>query len=104
MLAAVNLALERDARERSERARLRELRERLGALSERETQVLSHVVRGRMNKEIAADLNINLRTVKLHRTHITRKLKVRSVAELTRFADEARLFQTPKNDRDDRLA
>jgi FixJ family two-component response regulator len=104
LLAAVNLALERDARERSERARLRELRERLGALSERETQVLSHVVRGRMNKEIAADLNINLRTVKLHRTHITRKLKVRSVAELTRFADEARLFQTPKNDRDDRLA
>jgi FixJ family two-component response regulator len=104
LLAAVNLALERDARERSERVRLRELRERLDALSERETQVLSHVVRGRMNKEIAADLDINLRTVKLHRTNITRKLKVRSVAELTRFADEAGLFQTLKNDRVDRPA
>jgi FixJ family two-component response regulator len=104
LLAAVNLALERDARERLERDRLRELRERLDALSERETQVLSHVVRGRMNKEIAADLDINLRTVKLHRTNITRKLKVRSVAELTRFADEAGLFQTLKNHRVDRPA
>ena len=63
-------------------------------LSERELEVLSHVVRGKMNKEIAADLNINERTVKLHRTNITRKLKVQSVAELTRLADEARLFKS----------
>jgi len=59
-------------------------------------EVLGHVVRGRMNKEIAADLDINLRTVKLHRTNITRKLKVQSVAELTRLADEAGLFRAPK--------
>jgi len=94
LLATVGLALERDSRERLERARLRDLRGRFETLSERETQVLGHVVRGRMNKEIAADLNINLRTVKLHRTSITRKLKMRSVAELTRFAAEAGFFQT----------
>jgi FixJ family two-component response regulator len=47
-----------------------------------------------MNKEIAADLNINERTVKLHRTNLTRKLKVQSVAELTRLVDEAGLFKT----------
>ena len=48
-----------------------------------------------MNKEIAADLNINLRTVKLHRTNITRKLNVQSVAELTRLVDETGLFKAP---------
>lgn len=92
LLAAIERALDRDKIERKERGRLHELRHRFDDLSERELEVLSHVVRGKMNKEIAADLNINERTVKLHRTNITRKLKVHSVAELTRLADEARLF------------
>ncbi len=96
LLAAVERALERDARERRQRLRQRELSTRLGELSAREKEVLSHVVRGKMNKEIAADLNINLRTVKLHRTNITRKLNVQSVAELTRLADETGLFAAPK--------
>jgi FixJ family two-component response regulator len=99
LLAAVERAMERDAQERQERVRLRGLRERFAELSEREVEVLGHVVQGKMNKEIADDLNINLRTVKLHRTHITRKLKVQSVAELTRLADEAKLFRTPKDNR-----
>jgi FixJ family two-component response regulator len=94
LLAAVERAMERDRIERQERDRLRDLRHRFDDLSERELEVLSHVVRGKMNKEIAADLNINERTVKLHRTNITRKLKVHSVAELTRLADEARLFKS----------
>ena len=71
---------------------------RFDELSGREKEVLSHVVRGRMNKQIAADLNINLRTVKLHRTNITRKLNVQSVAELTRLVDESGFFQAPEND------
>lgn len=93
LLAAVERALQRDASEREQRGRLRELRSRFKDLSERELEVLGHVVRGKMNKEIAADLNINERTVKLHRTNITRKLNVHSVAELTRLADEAGLFK-----------
>lgn len=96
LLAAVERALEREARERRQRARQRELRGRFGELSGRELEVLGQVVRGKMNKEIAADLNINLRTVKLHRTNITRKLNVSSVAELTRLADEAGLFGAPE--------
>ena len=96
LLEAIGRALERDRQERETRARQRDLRGQFGELSEREVEVLGHVVRGQMNKEIAADLNINLRTVKLHRTNITRKLKVQSVAELTRLADEAGLFRTPK--------
>ena len=94
LLAAIGRALERDRTERIERSRLHDLRRRMEVLSERELEVLSHVVRGKMNKEIAADLNINERTVKLHRTNITRKLKVHSVAELTSLAAEAGLFKT----------
>jgi FixJ family two-component response regulator len=94
LLAAIERAFEREALERQERGRLRELRERFHDLSEREMEVLGHVIQGKMNKEIAADLNINERTVKLHRTNLTRKLKVQSVAELTRLADEAKMFKT----------
>src|SRR5882724_3493523 len=95
LLEAIERALQRDRQERENRARQQNLHGQFGELSEREMEVLGHVVRGRMNKEIAADLDINLRTVKLHRTNITRKLKVQSVAELTRLADEAGLFRTP---------
>ena len=72
MLSAIERALKRDAQERQERARVQELRRRFGGLSQREKEVLGHVVRGKMNKEIAVELGINLRTVKLHRTNVTR--------------------------------
>ena len=61
-------------------------------LTKREREVLSHVVRGRLNKQIAGDLGIHERTVKLHRTSITTKLRAPSVAELTRLAHEAGLL------------
>ncbi len=93
LLEAVNRALARDARQRAERVRLRELRARFDALTPRERDVLRHVVQGRQNKQIAADLNINERTVKLHRTAITTKLEVRSVAELTRLVQAAGAFE-----------
>jgi FixJ family two-component response regulator len=92
ILGAVQQALARDAQERELRARQRELRARFDTLTKREREVLSHVVQGRLNKQIAGDLNIHERTVKLHRTAITTKLRVQSVAELTRLADEAGLF------------
>jgi len=99
LLAAVERAFDRDAQERHRRERLRDLRRRFDELSERELEVLEQVVQGRMNKLIAADLNINERTVKLHRTNLTRKLGVQSVAELTRLVDEARLFGSPSGNR-----
>jgi FixJ family two-component response regulator len=88
---AVKRALARDAREREARARQSELRARFDALTEREREVLQHVLRGQLNKQIAADLGIHERTVKLHRTAITTKLGVPSVAELSRLAHEAGL-------------
>ncbi|MGD0350204.1 MAG: response regulator [Verrucomicrobiota bacterium] len=91
LLDAVNRALARDARERAARTRVQALRARFDTLTEREREVLQHVIRGQMNKQIAADLGIHERTVKLHRTAITTKLGVPSVAELTRLAQEAGL-------------
>jgi RNA polymerase sigma factor (sigma-70 family) len=92
LLTAVKRALERDLRERAERARRQELHGRLEALSPREREVLALVVQGRLNKEIASELGIHERTVKLHRTAITTKLQVQSVAQLTRLAQEAGLL------------
>ncbi len=88
LLAAVQRALERGARESVQHQRLRELRDRLDQLTPREREVLDLVVRGKMNKEIADALAIHERTVKLHRTSITSKLQVHSVAELTRLVLE----------------
>ena len=93
LLDAVGRALARGAQERGERVRLQALRRRFDALTPRELEVLEHVVRGKMNKQIADDLGINERTVKLHRTNLTRALQVQSVAELTRLVGEAGLFQ-----------
>ena len=92
LLDAVKRALARDAHERQRRARQHEVRARFEALTKRELEVLGHVVQGRLNKQIADDLGIHERTVKLHRTAITTKLRVQSVAELTRLTDEAGLF------------
>jgi FixJ family two-component response regulator len=89
LIDAVTRALRRDAHERAERARLQSLRAPFAALTPRELEVLKHVVRGRLNKQIAYDLSIHERTVKLHRTAITTKLGVHSTAELTKLWMEA---------------
>ena len=98
LLDAVRRALVRGAQERKERGQLEELRGRFDALTPRELEVLEHVVRGKLNKQIAFDLGINERTVKLHRTNLTRRLQVRSVAELTRLVEEAGLFKRGKTE------
>lgn len=85
LIGAVNCALARDESEHGRRTLQREVRTRFATLSDREREVFAGVVRGKMNKEIGSDLGIHERTVKLHRTSITTKLGVQSVAELTRL-------------------
>jgi FixJ family two-component response regulator len=85
LLDAVKRALDRDARERAGRVRLEALRELFVTLTPRERQVLQHVVQGKLNKQIAYDLGIHERTVKLHRTSITTKLGVHSAVELAKL-------------------
>jgi FixJ family two-component response regulator len=93
LIAAVNRALARSEQERARRARQLALRQSFGLLTDREREVLRLVVQGKLNKQIAADLSIHERTVKFHRSNITTKLQVHSVAELTRLVEEAGLFQ-----------
>ena len=97
LLDAVKRALARDARERAERARVQALRARIEALTERDREVLQHVLRGQLNKQIAADLGIDERSVKRHRTTITTKLGVHSVAELTKLWIEAGMLPVAGN-------
>ncbi len=89
LLDAVRRALARDLREWEQRAGQETLQARFDKLSEREREVLSHVLRGRLNKQMADDMRINERTVKLHRSAIMSKVGVRSVAELARLAQDA---------------
>jgi FixJ family two-component response regulator len=93
LLDAVRRALARNARARDERARLRQLRIRFDALTHREREVLAHVLQGKLNKQTAFDLGITERTVKVHRSNAMKKLRVESVAELTRLVQEAGFFK-----------
>ena len=87
LLDAVEAGLARDrARRESERA-LAALRERYDTLSSRERDIMLHVVAGRLNKQIAHDIGIAESTVKVHRTNLMRKMKARSLPELSRMAD-----------------
>jgi FixJ family two-component response regulator len=89
LLAAVRRALERDEMARAAHEQQQRLRQRFTALTQRESQVLRSVVSGKMNKQIAAELGIHERTVKLHRKAIHAKVGARSVAELTTLVREA---------------
>ncbi|HOW68589.1 MAG TPA: response regulator [Verrucomicrobiota bacterium] len=89
LIAAVNGALARDEQAQAERERRESLRRPFALLTDREKEVLEQIAAGELNKQIAADLDIHERTVKLHRTAITTKLGVHSVAELTRMVQEA---------------
>ena len=97
LLDAVARALSRSEREREEGTRRLAQRALFARLTSREQEVLAHVVQGRLNKQIASRLDLHERTVKLHRTHLTVKLGRASVAELTRWAQEAGLL--PELDR-----
>ena len=89
LLAAIERALQRNANERTARARTHDARARLDSLTDREREVMRHVLLGRLNKQTATALGITERSVKRHRASLMRKLEINSIAELTRFALEA---------------
>ena len=67
------------------------LRERFDTLSSREREIMFLVTAGRLNKQIASDIGITESTVKVHRTNLMRKMKARSLPELSRMADILKL-------------
>jgi FixJ family two-component response regulator len=88
LLDAVGAALEKDRTRRAGELRLAELRDRFRTLTARERQVLSLVVAGRLNKQIAGELGVSEMTVKMHRRQVMRKMQAGGVAQLVRLADQ----------------
>ena len=86
LLAAVNMALERDVARREDDRRQEDLQHDFATLTAREREVFAQVSVGRLNKQIAASLSTCERTVKAHRAHVMEKLHVHSVAELVHLA------------------
>jgi FixJ family two-component response regulator len=89
LLAAVEAALERDAAHRRAKDEQADLQRRWATLTPREREVLRHVIAGRLNKQIAAELGTVERTIKLHRANLMAKMKAGSVAELVRLTERA---------------
>jgi FixJ family two-component response regulator len=88
LLDAVGTALEDDRTRRAGETRLAELRARSDTLTTRERQVMSLVVAGQLNKQIAGELGVSEMTVKMHRRQVMRKMQAIGVAQLVRLADQ----------------
>ena len=91
LLEAIQLGLARDRTRRENEKSLRALRERFESLSPRERQIMIQVAQGRLSKQIAGDIGISETTVKVHRSHLMRKMKAGSLPELGRMADKLNL-------------
>ena len=89
LLKAVEVSLARDREARASRAEVQEIRQRLETLTAREREVLTLVVAGLLNKQIAYELGISEKTVKVHRGRVVEKMRSDSVAELVRLAEKA---------------
>ena len=89
LLEAVRRGIQTDAAGRARRDAESAAGQRYLRLTRREREVFAHVIAGRLNKQIAADLGISLKTTKVHRSRVMQKFGVRSVAELVRAAEKA---------------
>jgi FixJ family two-component response regulator len=91
LLDAIQVGLARDQTRLDDEKSMSGLRMRFETLTAREREVMAGVVAGRLNKQIAGDLNISEITVKVHRSQVMRKMKASSLPELARMADKLKL-------------
>jgi len=95
LISAIQNAIETNRVARQARSKLNELQQRLATLTPREREVLSHVVSGQKNKQIALDLGTVEKTIKVHRAHLMVKLQVRSLAELVKLSERLGIISSP---------
>lgn len=88
LLDAVRIALERDSARRQRESERTELQQRFESLTSREREVISLVVAGKLNKEIAHQLGTAENTIKVHRSRAVEKMHAQSVAELVRMMEK----------------
>ena len=88
LLDAINVAIDNDRGARVEMSEVDVLMQRVDRLTPRERQVMALVITGMLNKQIAYQLGISEKTVKVHRGHVMEKLEIDSVAELVRLAQK----------------
>jgi FixJ family two-component response regulator len=89
LFAAVGAALTRDTFQVKRAGEAEEIQSRFATLTPRESEVLSLVVTGLLNKQIAAELGVSEKTVKVHRGRVMHKMQVTSVADLVRLAERS---------------
>jgi FixJ family two-component response regulator len=97
LLDAIQAGLTRDAARREEDRAIRILRDRFDSLSPREREIMIQVVQGRLSKQIAGDIGVTDATVKVHRSNLMRKMRVRSLADLARIADKLNLTDAQRS-------
>lgn len=88
LLDAVRSGIQLDRQGRKERAELAELRDGLRQLTPRELEVMSLVVAGLLNKQIALRLGTSEKTIKIHRSHVMQKMRADSLADLVRMSQK----------------
>lgn len=91
LIAALEQAVMQSLSKRASTGLYNDIRARFAHLTAREREVMRHVIAGRLNKQIASDLGIALKTVKVHRGRVMEKMQVRSVAQLVGLCDDAGL-------------
>jgi FixJ family two-component response regulator len=96
LLGAIERAVARASAARREEDRITEIRDRIKTLTPREAEVFALVVTGMLNKQIAFDLGVSEKMVKVHRGRVMEKMRAGSIAELVRLADEGGMISAKR--------